>query len=571
MRSLLCILIVLLLTACGNKINSKFIAQADSLLEGRPDSAYAILKKNYHATASLSKNQRMLYLLIYAEAMNKAYIPMDTINFMDDVLKYYNSHGDNHEKMIANYMMGCVFRDKGNSPEALRFYDIAVSVADTTDSKCDFLLLSRIYGQMASVYMEQRYPSKELGCWRKGSKFALLGCDTLSAIQYLEKSGSAYLLNGDRESYMICIDSAINEYMRHGHPQYAAACQIHKAHLFLDAGNIDEAGKTLRIFREKSGLFNAGGSIQPGHELYYYYEGIYLERSGHLEDALGRFYKLLQYKGDIQNVENAYKGLMDTYRDLRNVDSLSKYSKLYAQANDSANIMNSASELIRMQSLYNYNESQQNLMKKTKESKSLWRTLFFFFVVVLIMSSIIILYLKKRKKTAKKIEEGYKSTLDLLRKSEAELYDMQNDLEMFKKQKQEEVEHLKQLLSSYCENFRTHEWASEQSVLHHGTVEHLRKLARRGMSMSASEWDDFEKTIKKIMREFYEKIEGLKVKLTDQEYKVCLLTRLEFSSTDISNLLGTSQQRVTNIKSSINAKLFHQKGSKSLSANLSTL
>ena len=75
--------------------------------------------------------------------------------------------------------------------------------------------------------------------------------------------------------------------------------------------------------------------------------------------------------------------------------------------------------------------------------------------------------------------------------------------------------------------------------------------------MSASEWDDFENTIKKIMREFYEKIEGLKVKLTDQEYKVCLLTRLEFSSTDISNLLGTSQQRVTNIKSSINAKLFH--------------
>ena len=131
-------------------------------------------------------------------------------------------------------------------------------------------------------------------------------------------------------------------------------------------------------------------------------------------------------------MENAYKGLMDTYRDLGNVDSLSKYSKLYAQANDSANIMNSASELIRMQSLYNYNESQQNLMKKTKESKSLWRTLFFFFVVVLIMSSIIILYLKKRKKTAKKIEEGYKSTLALLRKSEAELYDMQNDLEMFK-------------------------------------------------------------------------------------------------------------------------------------------
>ena len=89
--------------------------------------------------------------------------------------------------------------------------------------------------------------------------------------------------------------------------------------------------------------------------------------------------------------------------------------------------------------------------------------------------------------------------------------------------------------------------------------------------MSSSEWGDLESTIKKLMGEFYSKMETYKPQLTDQEFKVCMLIRLKFSSTDISNLLGISQQRVTNIKSNINAKLFHQRGSRSLNANISSL
>ena len=195
--------------------------------------------------------------------------------------------------------------------------------------------------------------------------------------------------------------------------------------------------------------------------------------------------------------------------------------------------------------------------------------MFFLLIVALALSSIIILYFKKRRKEIKEIKEGYRNTLALLRKSEAELDEFQKDRESFKKQKEKEVERLKQQLSSYRENFRISDWTSEQSLLHHGIVEHLRKMAGKGITISVSEWDDFEETIKKLMSEFYAKIESTKYQLTDQEFKVCLLVRLRFSSTDISNLLGISQQRVTNIKSCINMKLFHQKGSKSLFVNLS--
>ena len=570
-RLLLYALLIPLLISCGTGGEQRCIVAADSLMENNPDSAYKLLRSEYGQSESFSRGTRMRYLLTYAEAMNKAYVPMDTVKFMDDVLDYYNSHGSATEKMAANYMMGCVYRDGGNSPEAIRYFEDAVAAADTANEQCDYLLLSRIYGQIASIYMEQRYATKEQEAWRKGRHYALMAKDTLSAIQYLEKSGHVYLLRGNDRLFIASVDSANHDYLRYGYPQYAATCQIHKAKFFLETGNIDAAGKALRIFRKESGLFNADGSIQSGREFYYYYEGRYLEETGDFKAALQSFYQLLQYRGDIQNIENGYKGLMETYGKLGYADSLLKYSKLYAQANDSANIKNSASELIRMQSLYNYNESQQELIESTKESRNLWRALFCFFIVVLILSSLIFFYFKNRKKDMERLKENYNHTMALLRKAEAELDDMQSDSEKFKKQKQSEIEQLRRQLSSYSENFRLHDWASEQSALHHGTVEHLRGLAGRGVAMSASEWTDFEGTMKKLMSEFYVKIEHSKAQLTDQEFKVCLLTRMKFSSSDISNLLGTSQQRVTNIKSSINEKLFHKKGSKSLLANLSLM
>lgn len=571
MKRLFYLLIVGVLVSCGYGNRQKVLMKADSLLEEHPDSAYHVLKDSFNQTKEFNQHDRMAYLLTYAEAMNKAYIPMDTIKFMDNVLAYYNCHGNYNEKMATNYMMGCVFRDKGNSPEALRYFNIAVSNADTLSHSCDYALLSRVYGQMASLYMEQRYPSKEFDAWRKGRKYAYIGKDTLSAIQYLEKSSNVYLLKGDYNSYMSVVDSAINEYSRHGYSQYAAACQIHKVHFYLHKGNIEGAKKSLKIFKERSGLFNTDGTILSGHELYYYYEGTVQEKSGNIEAALRCFYKLLSFNMDIQNVENAYKGLMESYALIGKSDSLVKYSKLYAQTNDSANILKSAEEIIRMQSLFNYSESQQNLMERTKESRNLWLALFVFFVMVLFLSYFILVRFKNRKKEVERLKNGYEQTLIQLRKSETELGEIQNNSENFKKQKQEEIESLQRRLSTYKENFRIQDWANEQNILHHAIVEHLRKLSGRGVVMSSSEWDDLEKTIRKLMEEFYSKMETYKLQLTDQEFKVCILIRLKFSSTDISNLLGISQQRVTNIKSNINVKLFHQKGSRSLNANISGL
>ena len=91
--------------------------------------------------------RRMRDELQRVQKMNEAFTPLDTVTVMDIVLDYYESHGSRTEKMMANYMMGCVHRDRGNSPVALEYYRKATEYADTTNLS-EVRTLSRIYGQI---------------------------------------------------------------------------------------------------------------------------------------------------------------------------------------------------------------------------------------------------------------------------------------------------------------------------------------------------------------------------------------------------------------------------------------
>jgi hypothetical protein len=60
-------------------------------------------------------------------------------------------------------------------------------------------------------------------------------------------------------------------------------------------------------------------------------------------------------------------------------------------------------------------------------------------------------------------------------------------------------------------------------------------------------------------------------KLSQQEIHACLLTMLHFSPGELAVLLGTSKQRVSNIKAFANFKLFGNKDAKKLLENLNNI
>ena len=92
----------------------------DAQLDSRPRMALTLLDSLAPHTAQFPRAMRMRYLLLRAQALNKAYLPIDTIGYMNEVLDYYRTHGSQDEHAQALYMMGSIYRDRHNSPMALQ-------------------------------------------------------------------------------------------------------------------------------------------------------------------------------------------------------------------------------------------------------------------------------------------------------------------------------------------------------------------------------------------------------------------------------------------------------------------
>ena len=118
-----------------------------------------MLKRLFHIVLILlllsacgHRSQEMSEALLRAEEMNRNYQSMDTLKGMEQVADYYRPFlGRSQRYMRALYMLGCVYRDRGDAPMALHYYQEAVSQADTTDADCDYYALGKKDSALAIV------------------------------------------------------------------------------------------------------------------------------------------------------------------------------------------------------------------------------------------------------------------------------------------------------------------------------------------------------------------------------------------------------------------------------------
>ena len=66
------------------------------------------------------------------------------------------------KKMLAYYLLGRAYSDMEEAPEALQAYYDAISMADTTNTSCDFSTLTVVYGQMSRIFHKQNLPEDEI-------------------------------------------------------------------------------------------------------------------------------------------------------------------------------------------------------------------------------------------------------------------------------------------------------------------------------------------------------------------------------------------------------------------------
>lgn len=521
------------------------------------------------------QGDKMRLELHRVDSLNQCGVPLDTITTMDAVVDYLDWWGTANERMTAHYLLGSVYRDQDNAPMALRYYRDAVSYADTTASDCDYHRLSRIYGQIADLFHRQRAPRLEIEAERKAVEYAWRAKDTLAAVIFYGSLANPYHMLNMMDSCLFYNYQAAKMYKKYGYTEYASENLPYIIDIHIRKQEYQKAKQAMDEFEKDF--------VQPRKETYYahqpgyyYYWGAYYSGINKLDSAEYFFRRLLDTATCLDHLEMAYKGLKTVYQQLEIGDSIAKYADLYCQYNDSASFQHSADELTRTHALYNYEEHERIAAKKTREAERYKQTVFSLILLLGVAGYVGFRYFKKQKQKHREelrmANTAYSDLLSHYRQVSTDLVDSQQDWENYRKEKERELQVLKDRLAEYqMEAGVVARWTSEQAMLQSSVVSLLHNLACRVVVPTQAQWHEFRMFAEEHLADFYQHVIRHDIGLTDQEILVCLLIRLQFIPTELAALLDVSKQRITNLRSSINMKLFGEKSSKTLETNLTSL
>ena len=288
--------------------------------------------------------------------------------------------------MMEHYLKGRVHHDMGEAPTALECYQKATEMADTTREDCDIRTLSSIYGQEAILFHMHYLPSDELKAYINYQRFRWKMGDTLEAIKGYELRTRPYYLMNDTDSVLSVAIKARQLYLKYGSRKDAASVLPTIISIYLDRHQYDSAFVSMQEFEKWSGRFDKNGELI-GNGVYYYDKGRYALAKGKIDSAQIYFYKTL-HRGF---KEAGYKGLLSLYEKIEKKDSVLKYARQYADANDYSYLHTNQSLLHSISAMYDYTRhqriAQENAAKAKKarrERSAILMTAFILLVVGLV-------------------------------------------------------------------------------------------------------------------------------------------------------------------------------------------
>lgn len=299
--------------SCGDTKAMRNVATADSLTEVNQQEAVRFIDSVACADKGMSRNGRMKLLLLRMKALNKLDCPLDT-DTLASLVKYFDRHGSANDRMLANYILGCYYIGKGNSPEAMRYLHLAAEAADTTDAGCDWRTLHKVHVHTAQQLMYQNALMDAMDENALALKYAMAAKDTFNAIITLEQRSNIYLNQGQDDKAFDIRSKLYGMYKNHGYDKEAAISVWPLVSMLAKRGNLAAAKRCIGIFEKESGLVDSIGNIEKGREAYYVDKGIYMFKLNKIDSAEYYFRKCLGNTNSHFNCKDSYEGLEDVYK-----------------------------------------------------------------------------------------------------------------------------------------------------------------------------------------------------------------------------------------------------------------
>ena len=157
------VLLAMLVSSCNDRKEYQLsFEKAKSMIDHAPDSSLSIIDGLLQHEKELSTKLLMRCRLYRLSAENKLDTVFRSADEAKHLVAYFDRKGTPNEQMLAYYLLARAYADMGESPAALEHFKLATEKADTTSKDCDYRQLSRIYGQMATLFDFQFLLDEEL-------------------------------------------------------------------------------------------------------------------------------------------------------------------------------------------------------------------------------------------------------------------------------------------------------------------------------------------------------------------------------------------------------------------------
>ena len=544
------ILFSMLLSCTGNKAYDQQLNKADSIMDIADDSAQIAIKMLDALKpewSKFTKAQRMRYDLLYHKAMNKAYIDFTSDSTMLAVVDYYEHHGTANDKMLAYYILGCVYRDMHEAPMALEYYNKATEQADTAAQDCDYATLCRVYSQMGVLFSKQYLPYQELFSFEKATHYAYKAHDTLNAIRYYYNKTGAYTYLDNEDSAIIVNTKAAELFRKYGYDRDADIAFGCNYVYYLKRNNIDKAKKAFEAYNRAN--FVGNQNYEDSYAFLLYEKGLFFLQTNQLDSAYCKLNESLKLSKSFSNKAITTKTLAQYYLKSNNPILAAKYAIKSTEYNDSDLVRVRKTQLHQIQAMYDYSRNKRLAM--VAEQKSEKRIMVIYVVIlcstILFCLSIFIYKLQMNKKNHRisLIQQLYNDSLLKLQSNQRELQRVKdlNELEVIQ-QKEEVIMNLKNTIKDIREKFSGSLLTDTDIILQNSAI--FRKIQFITLhpkeKLSNEDWIELSDFIEQLIPSFPQM---LKNRLTEKEYHICLLIRLHISPSSISNLVGLSNSGVS--------------------------
>lgn len=557
------------------------LVHAESVMFDHPDSALHILEDMPMPSARWDKENHALWCLLVTQAQVKLIMKISSDSLVRIAYDYYKPTDNARRKAMSALYMGDINYNLGNIEEAMQYYlEGKTEVEKTNDYKIGYLIMS----SLGKLYLYRDFEEYAFDACSKAYDYAVKDSNKryqMGSLQYLARCYCLLdKLPAAIETYQKCMEIALELGLEND--KYYYGVQQETALVYTNSCEYEKSLSILRPFPVK---YRSNSLI--GKNLF----------------SLGKLDSAFYYLNKALNTDNVYTK-ESVYRYLYRLCDNSKYRqylKTYCDSllyyNDSIIALDKGKEIIAYKEKYDHQKliTEQQRLKLEKADA---QRMMFIITICLIVVTAIVAYLYQRRLVRKETtirKQSEKLQEYMLQLHEYETRLMQNNRYMEELQEQisrqevnsEDIESYREQIDSLqVENGRLSEKIN--SLQHHindysSKLDKARREADKFRNLSEEnlylkqrervladylvdndrlvkelrercrilkdrEWETLEQMCESTYSNFVSRLQGVCPTLTKQELHLCLLIKLRFNNTQMSEIFGVNTTSVSQKK-----------------------